>query len=107
MQIDITSFWYWHQHFSDVKTCFQAIIKLWRPEEFCYQHSGLQKGCLLRTCHVYHCGESQHQTSAMVCTFFNITTLQLFKWFLTIYRCRRSSALWFVDCHVQDVRSIS
>ena len=34
MQVDVTSFWEWQQHFSDEKRCLQALTKLRWPEGF-------------------------------------------------------------------------
>ena len=85
MQVEITSFWDWQQHFSDERTCLQAITKQRWSEGFrcpCCRH---EKGWLLQTRHVIECADCHHHTSITAGTLFHNTKLPLVKWFWSIY----------------------
>ena len=85
MQAEITSFWEWQQHFSDEKTCLQAIVKQRWPEGFCCPRCQHGKGWLLQTRHVFECADCHHHTSITAGTLFHNTKLPLVKWFWCIY----------------------
>jgi len=85
MQAEITSFWDWQQHFSDERTCLQAIIKQRWPEGFRCPCCGQEKGWLLQTRHVIECAACHHHTSITAGTLFHDTKLPLLKWFWSIY----------------------
>lgn len=85
MQVEITSFWAWEQHFSDERTCLQAIIKQRWPEGFRCPCCGHEKGWLLQTRHVIECADCHHHTSITAGTLFHNTKLSLVKWFWSIY----------------------
>jgi len=85
MQAEMTSFWEWQQHFSDEKTCLQAIIKQRWPEGFCCPRCQHGKGWLLQTRHVFECADCHHHTSITAGTLFHNTKLPLVKWFWCIY----------------------
>lgn len=85
MQAEITSFWEWQHHFSDEKTCLQAIIKQRWPKGFCCPRCQHGKGWLLQTRHVFECAECHHHTSITAGTLFHNTKLPLVKWFWCIY----------------------
>lgn len=85
MQVEITSFWDWQQHFSDERTCLQAIIKQRWPEGFRCPRCGHEKGWLLQTRHVIECAYCHHHTSITAGTLFHNTKLPLVKWFWSIY----------------------
>ena len=85
MQAEITSFWEWQQHFSDEKTCLQAIVKQRWPERFCCPKCQHDKGWLLQTRHVFECADCHHHTSITAGTLFHNTKLPLVKWFWCIY----------------------
>lgn len=85
MQAEITSFWEWQQHFSDEKTCLQAIVKQRWPEGFCCPQCQHDKGWLLQTRHVFECADCHHHTSITAGTLFHNTKLPLVKWFWCIY----------------------
>jgi len=85
MQAEITSFWEWQQHFSDERTCLQAIVKQRWPEGFCCPRCQHGKGWLLQTRHVFECADCHHHTSITAGTLFHNTKLPLVKWFWCIY----------------------
>ncbi len=85
MQVEIMSFWDWQQHFSDERTCLQAIIKQRWSEGFCCPCCGHEKGWLLQTRHVIECAGCHHHTSITAGTLFHDTKLPLLKWFWSIY----------------------
>jgi len=85
MQAKITSFWEWQQHFSDEKSCLQAITKQRWPEGFCCPKCQYNKGWLLQTRHVFECADCHHHTSITAGTLFHNTKLPLVKWFWCIY----------------------
>jgi len=85
MQVEVTSFWDWQQHFPDERTCLQAIIEQRWPEGFRCPCCGHEKGWLLQTRHVIECADCHHHTSITAGTLFHNTKLPLVKWFWSIY----------------------
>ena len=62
MQAKITSFQEWQQHFSDEKSCLQAITKQRWPEGFCCPKCQYN----MQTRHVFECADCHHHTPDLV-----------------------------------------